>query len=340
MPQTPVHQETLLIIDDEISIRESLADLFEDKGYRVFTAENGHMGLDLFFRENVDVVITDLLMPVMDGLEVMRTIHKSDPDQPMIVISGAGKKQDVIQALQMGAKDYISKPIIDLDIIVHVVKKVFENRRLAKENKAYSEQLKKSERQYRTITEQIAEGVLTVDAQENITFVNPAFCKMTGYRADKLISMNLEEISTHESFKVILEQTQIRKKGKTSRYEIQLVHADKHTVHVELTCSPINQGKYQTYTGTIIMARDISRRIKLLRQYEQFLKSPQDIPEHAIAICANCKKIRGKDNRWKDIEKTFDHLIFSHGICPTCCDKLYPDLNFEEIDIDPGKSSA
>ncbi|WP_242637606.1 response regulator [Desulfobacter hydrogenophilus] len=70
------------------------------------------MGLDLFFREKEDVVITDLLMPVMDDLEVMHTIHESDPDQPRIVISGTGKKQDVIQALQMGAKDYISKPII------------------------------------------------------------------------------------------------------------------------------------------------------------------------------------------------------------------------------------
>ena len=333
MHHIKMNQETLLIIDDEISIRESLADLFEDKGYRVFTAENGHEGLDLFFRENVDVVITDLLMPVMDGLEVMRTIHESDPDQPMIVISGAGKKQDVIQALQMGAKDYISKPIIDLDIIVHVVTKVFENRRLAKENKAYSEQLEKSERQYRTITEQIAEGVLTVDGQENITFVNPAFCKMMGYPADKLTSMNLGEISTQESFKVILEQTQIRKQGKTSRYEIQLIHANTNTVHVELTCSPINQGKDQAYTGTIIMARDISRRIKLQRQYEQFIKSPQEIPEHAIAICANCKKIRGKNNLWKDIEKAFDHLIFSHGICPACCEKLYPGLNLEDTDL-------
>ncbi|WP_320044180.1 response regulator [uncultured Desulfobacter sp.] len=334
-----MHQETLLIIDDEISIRESLTDLFEDQGYRVFTAENGHVGLDLFFRKNVDVVITDLLMPVMDGLEVMRTIHEADPGQPMIVISGAGKKQDVIQALQMGAKDYISKPIIDLDIIIHVVKKVFENRRLALENKAYSERLEKSEKQYRTITEQIAEGVLTVDDQENITFVNPAFCKMMGYPADSLLTMNLEQISTQDSFLTILEQTQIRKKGGTSRYEIQLVHANDHIVHVELTCSPINQGKDQTYTGTIIMARDISRRIKLQRQYEQFIKSPQDVPEHAVAICANCKKIRGKDNQWTDIEKAFDHLIFSHGICPDCCEKLYPGLNLNETEDDTGQSS-
>ncbi|MCG8552479.1 MAG: response regulator [Desulfobacterales bacterium] len=334
-----MHQETLLIIDDEISIRESLADLFEDQGYQVFTAENGHVGLDLFFKKNVDVVITDLLMPVMDGLEVMRTIHEADPDQPMIVISGAGKKQDVIQALQMGAKDYISKPIIDLDIIIHVVKKVFENRRLTLENKAYSERLEKSEKQYRTITEQIAEGVLTVDARENITFVNPAFCKMMGYPADKLITMNLEQISTRDSFQTIRQQTQIRKKGGASRYEIQLVHANESIVHVELTCSPINQGKDQTFTGTIIMARDISRRIKLQRQYEQFIKSPQKIPEHAVAICASCKKIRGEDNQWADIEKVFDHLIFSHGICPACCEKLYPDINLNETEDDPEESS-
>ncbi|MCW8799464.1 MAG: response regulator [Desulfobacter sp.] len=331
-----MHQETLLIIDDEISIRESLAFLFEDEGYRVFTAENGHMGLDLFFRENVDVVITDLRMPVMDGLEVMRTIHESDPDLPMIVISGAGKKQDVIQALKMGAKDYISKPIIDLDIIIHTVSKVFENRRLAYENKVYSERLEKSEKQYRTITEQIAEGVFTVDAQENITFVNPAFCKMTGFPTDKLLSMNLEQISTRDSFLTILEQTQLRKKGKNGRYEIQLVRANKHPIHVELTCSPINQSNDQTYTGAIIMARDISRRIELQRQYEQFITCSQDMPEHAIAICANCKKIRGKDDLWKNIEKAFDHLIFSHGICPDCCEKLYPDLNFEETKDDPG----
>lgn len=335
-----MHQGTLLIIDDEISIRESLALLFEDEGYRIFTAENGHVGLDLFFREKVDVVITDLRMPVMDGLEVMRTIHASDPDLPMIVISGAGKKKDVIQALQMGAKDYISKPIIDLDIIVHVVRKVFENRRLAFENKAYSERLKKSEKQYRTITEQIAEGVLTVDAQENITFVNPAFCKMMGYPADRLLAMNLEQISTPDSFLVVLEQTQIQKKGETSRYEIQLVHANGDPVHVELTCSPMNLGQGRSYAGAIVMARDISRRIALRNQYEKFIKHPSSMPEHAIAICANCKKIRGKDRLWRDIEKAFSHLIFSHGICPNCCEQLYPGINFEDTDDDTGNVSV
>lgn len=335
-----MHQETLLIIDDEISIRKSLAVLFEDEGYRVFTAENGHAGLDLFFRKKVDAIITALRMPVMTGLEVMRTIHESDPDLPMIVISDAGEKQDVIQALQMGAKDYIAKPMTDLDIIVHMVRKVFEIRRLAYENLAYRERLKKREKQYRTVTEQIAEGVLTTDAKKNITFVNPAFCKMLGYPADRLLSMNLEQIFTRESFRTMLKQTQVREKGETRRYDSQLVHAIGHPVDVDLTCSPINQGKDQACTGAIIITRDISRRIELQRQCEQFIKYPQTKPEHAIAICANCKKIRGEDRLWQNIEKAFDHLIFSHGICPDCCEKLYPGINFEETEDDPGESSV
>lgn len=329
-----MHQETLLIIDDEPSIRESLKILFEGEGYRVFTAKNGQDGLKLFFQEKVDVIITDLRMPVMDGLDLMRNIHESDPDFPMIVISGAGAKQDVIRSLQMGAKDYISKPMIDIDIIIHVVRKVFENRRLACENLAYKEQLEKNEEQYRTITEQIAEGVLTVDSQDNITFVNPAFCKMVGYPAERLLSMNLKQISTRYSVQIMLEHAQTRKKDETSRYEIQLVHANSHPVHVELTCSPMKQGKGQS-TGAIIMARDISRRIELRHQYEKYFKQPPKTSEHAITICANCKKIRKEKNLWQDIEKAFDHLIFSHGICQDCCEKLYPDVDFDE-DLDEG----
>ena len=68
-------------------------------------------------------------------------------------------------------------------------------------------------------------------------------------------------------------QTQIREKGETRRYDSQLVHASGHPVDVELTCSPINQGKDQACTGAIIITRDISRRIELQRQCEQFIKS-------------------------------------------------------------------
>lgn len=138
-----MRQDTILLIDDEISIRESLSSFLRDEGYRVITAEDGDVGLDIFFRESVDIVLTDLRMPGMDGLDVMTEIHRQNPDVPMIVVSGAGKKQDVIKALQMGAKDYITKPIRDLDMIRHVIEKALENRYLIQENRRYRKRLEK-----------------------------------------------------------------------------------------------------------------------------------------------------------------------------------------------------
>lgn len=319
---------SILIIDDEVSIRHSLASFFEDEGFVVLTAENGQTGLDLFFKEKIDVVLTDLRMPLLDGLEVMRVIHEYNPDMPIVVISGVGRKEDIIKALRMGAKDYISKPIDELDEICHVVNRVLENAALIKENKQYRRQLEKSEQKYRTITENIAEGVFTVDALENITYVNQAFCDMLGYLSETLLHKNLKDISTPKSFEMILGQTRIRKKGITSRYELELIHRLGQIVHVEFVCSPLLMENKQ-YMGSIALIRDISNLIELREKYQKFLVAKKT-GHHLVPICASCKKIRMDNNHWGPIEEFFHDITFSHGICPDCCDKLYPGFDLKE----------
>ena len=326
-----MRQETILIIDDEITILESLSSYLSDEGYRVFTAEDGDVGLDIYFREAIDIVLTDLRMPVMDGIEVMTTIHQHNPDVPMVVVSGAGKKQDVIKALQMGAKDYITKPITDLDMISHVIKKALENRYLILENRRYRRRLEKSEARYRTITEQIAEGVFTMDAVENLTFANPAFCRMLGYSKAELTTMNLVDLATRDSFTNINQKALSIQKGLISRYEIQLVNKNGTRVHVELACSPMHDDSNQ-YSGAIALARDITQLIELRQKYQKFLKQEKGSSKDIISICASCKNVRGDDNNWKQVEEFFNHVVFSHGICPDCCEKLYPDIDINDLD--------
>jgi len=326
-----MNQETILIIDDEFSILDSLSCFFQDEGYRVFTAENGEIGLKLFFEEKVDVVLTDLRMPQKDGIEVMKTIREHSPDTPMVVVSGAGKKEDIIKALRMGAKDYITKPIQDLEMIHHVIRKALENKRLIEENKLYRKQLEKSETRYRTITEQIAEGVFTVDSQENLTYTNQAFCNMLGYSSKALCNMNLKELSPWDSFNIIEQQTTSRRKGNTGRYEIQMIDSKKTFVHVELACSPLLDDKNR-YNGAIAVVRDITKLIELRKQYQKFLKSQGSKSKDLLAICANCKSIRDKKNNWIQVEDFFAEVVFSHGICPDCCEKLYPDFDLSELD--------
>ena len=117
------HQKTILIIDDEISILNSLTSFFEDEDYVVFTAEDGERGLDIFFNQDIDIILTDLRMPKKAGIEVMKTIHKDKPGTPMIVVSGAGKKEDIINALKLFKNKYeIPKKEIPMPIYVYLVK--------------------------------------------------------------------------------------------------------------------------------------------------------------------------------------------------------------------------
>lgn len=329
------HQKTILIIDDEFSVRDSLTSFFEDENYVVFTAGDGERGLDIFFNENIDIVITDLKMPKKNGIEVMNAIHEYKPDTPMIVVSGAGKKEDIIKALRMGAKDYITKPIQDLNIIRHTVEQVLETHRLNEENRQYRKKLEKSENQYRTITENIAEGVFTVDEKENITYTNQAFCSMIGFSCNEILEKNLKDLSTKENFATIQQQTQIRKQGLNGRYEIQLLDKNMKAVHVELACSPIF-GDANKYQGAITVVRDITKIIELRKKFEKFLIQKDKSYKDVLPICANCKSIRAKDNDWLQVEDYFKDIVFSHGICPSCCDKLYPEFDFSDLDKDNG----
>ncbi len=134
----------ILVIDDEIALLHSITAYLEDSGYVAFSAENGKAGLEIFARENPDLVLTDLHMPVLGGLEVLNTISKSSSDTPVIVISGAGELNDAIQALRFGAGDYLTKPIADLQVLEHAVNKALERKQLIMENKLYAQRIEQS----------------------------------------------------------------------------------------------------------------------------------------------------------------------------------------------------
>ncbi len=131
----------ILVIDDEAALLRSITAYLEDSGFTAESAENGKAGLEKFAQNKADLVLTDLHMPVMGGLDVLHTIGKQDPDVPVIVISGAGELNDAIQALRLGAWDYITKPIADLQVLEHAIKKALERKTLREENKSYAQRI-------------------------------------------------------------------------------------------------------------------------------------------------------------------------------------------------------
>lgn len=131
----------ILTIDDEALIRESITDYLEDSGFTVFQAEDGRAGLEIHRKEKPDIILVDLRMPEIDGLDVLTTVSKETPEIPVIVVSGTGVIQDVIDALRLGAWDYLVKPISDLAVLEHAVNKCLERAELLRENQLYREHL-------------------------------------------------------------------------------------------------------------------------------------------------------------------------------------------------------
>jgi phosphoserine phosphatase RsbU/P len=145
MPATDI--ESVLIIDDDHMVRASMVAVIEDMGYGVFEALSGEHGLELFRRYRPAVVVCDLRMPLMSGFDVLSQVHAIDREAQVIVVSGAGVMSDVVAALRLGAADYLIKPIKDLQMLEHAVKKGVEQNRLLRENRLYREALEQKNRE-------------------------------------------------------------------------------------------------------------------------------------------------------------------------------------------------
>jgi putative nucleotidyltransferase with HDIG domain len=137
MEQTELqtHEETprVLVVDDEKVIREILADFLSMEGFWVRTAEDGHSALQEMSRHPYDLVISDLKMPKMGGLELLEVIHRTNPNVIMVIMTGFGTVETAIDAMKKGAYDYILKPF-KVEEVVHIVQRGLEKRRLAAEN--------------------------------------------------------------------------------------------------------------------------------------------------------------------------------------------------------------
>ncbi|MDP5645644.1 SpoIIE family protein phosphatase [Pseudomonas aeruginosa] len=138
---------TLLIIDDDEVVRESLAAYLEDSNFKVLQALNGLQGLQIFESEQPDLVICDLRMPHIDGLELIRRIRQTASETPIIVLSGAGVMSDAVEALRLGAADYLIKPLEDLAVLEHSVRRALDRAYLRVENQRYRDKLEAANRE-------------------------------------------------------------------------------------------------------------------------------------------------------------------------------------------------
>jgi phosphoserine phosphatase RsbU/P len=146
---TPASRK-LLIIDDDAQVRQSIVTYLTDSGFSVCSAADAPTALEMlatFGSSLPDLIVTDLRMPNGDGLQLLQTLHDQCSSLPVIVISGAGVMNDVVSALRLGARDYLIKPVVDLEVLVHSINKVLDRQDLEEENQRYRLQLENANRE-------------------------------------------------------------------------------------------------------------------------------------------------------------------------------------------------
>src|SRR5690606_685419 len=126
--------KTILIIDDERAIRSTLREILEYEDYKVLDADNGMDGLEIIKKEDLDLVLCDIKMSKMDGMEVLTEGLSLKPDLPFIMISGHGTVETAVEASKKGAFDFISKPP-DLNRLLITVRNALEKGNLVTETK-------------------------------------------------------------------------------------------------------------------------------------------------------------------------------------------------------------
>jgi diguanylate cyclase (GGDEF)-like protein len=123
----------ILAIDDERFFRNLYSDILSQEGYHVVTAESGEEGLQIFSRESFDIVITDMAMKGMDGLQTMEAIKKMNPGQDVVIVTGIGDVQMAVNAMKKGVTDYMLKPI-NPDDFLHIIRNILEKQNLVAEH--------------------------------------------------------------------------------------------------------------------------------------------------------------------------------------------------------------
>ncbi|MCA9754662.1 MAG: sigma-54-dependent Fis family transcriptional regulator [Candidatus Eisenbacteria bacterium] len=125
----------VLVVDDDRGIREAIPMLLEDGGWESSTAENGKVALEVLTKESISVVLTDVTMPVMDGMALLTEVRQRHPGVPVVMISAHGELETAIQAVRDGAYDYLVKPVEEKRLL-HTLERAVEHSRLQRDYEA------------------------------------------------------------------------------------------------------------------------------------------------------------------------------------------------------------
>ncbi len=346
----------LLIVDDEEGIRKVLSIALTDSGYKVFTAQDGEEALEIFRREAPPIVLTDIKMPGMDGIELLRTLKQENPDTEVIMITGHGDMDLAIKSLKYQAIDFVTKPIND-DVLEIALNRAHEKIRMRQQLREYTENLellvreksaKLVEIERQVAVGQAVEGLssamrdMAVDLEDGLTYFNEMPCFVSIHSpALKVVAVNslyrdrLGDKVGCKSWEIYSGKTGTREncpagqtytggKGLRTRAVVKTVSGERAPVMV-------NTAPIRNQDGDVELVVEISADItEVKRLQEELDRSRQryqqlfdEVPCY-ISVQDRHFRLTAANRRFKedfDVEQgAFCHEVYKHRAepCPNC----------------------
>ena len=245
----------VLYVEDDAITREALLEFLTEVTKKVYTAEDGKKALKIYEKENIDVLITDIKMPEMNGFELIKKIREKDRDIPVIVTTAYDEVDYLVECIELGVNHFLLKPI-ETDKLYEILKKIVENLSMQKNlvHLAYLLAEYKNAIDVSTI-------LIKVDTKGNITYVNKEFENISQYKLEELeglpfldllypASYNIEEITDYFTLSM----------KDVWRGELKLKEKDGSPFYVKLTIVPITVEDKQIIEYVLI-AHDISELV-------------------------------------------------------------------------------
>ena len=189
---------SVLVVDDEKRIRDVCIKMLSSEGYEADGAESAEIGMQMIKEKHFDIILMDLMMPGLPGLEALPQIRAQHPDTVVIVITGYASLEHAVEAMKKGAFDFIPKPFSPGDLRIVITKAVTQISTL--------QDIANEKSRMRVMINHLADGVMTTDNQKRIAQVNPAFLRMIGYHGPRPIGHEVAQIVPIETMSSMIDQ--------------------------------------------------------------------------------------------------------------------------------------
>lgn len=330
---------TIIVVEDEKGARATLSGILEDAGYRVIGLERGADALERMQKSPFEVVITDIRLPDVDGLEILELAREINPDVAVIMMTGYASVETAVDAVNQGAYAYFVKPVNPDEMkttIANALKQQklsLENKRLVEslqrsnkllfeankklsqdiaERKRVEEALRHSEEQLRLITDALPALVAYVDSEQYYRFNNKAYEEWFGLPRSEVTGKRVREVIGETAYQKIRKYFEAALSGREVTYEGTLPYKDGRERYVHASYIP-HFGEKGEVKGFYVLSRDITERkqmeLELQKKNEQLDAQNEELQSQSEELVVQQQALMEKSRELEEASQAKSEFL-------------------------------